>query len=91
MDGPLDVAVEAEAEDLEEDLEVVEGGEVDLEGPLVLEEELGSDSGICDSNLWHLNIDKQVPPSWIYKCTSHGYRKRQPWKTVITNRKTSIN
>ena len=40
VDGALDVAVEAEAEDLEEHLEVVEGGEVDLERPLVLKDEL---------------------------------------------------
>ena len=41
MDSALDVSVEAQAEDLEEDLEVVEGREVDLQGPLVLQEELG--------------------------------------------------
>ena len=36
VDGAFDVSVEAEAENLEEYLEVVEGSEVDLKSPLVL-------------------------------------------------------
>ena len=40
VDGALEVALEPEAEDLEDHLEVVEEGEADLEGPLVLEKVL---------------------------------------------------
>ena len=63
VDGPLKVALEPEAEDLEDDLEVVEEGEADLEGPLVLEEVLprllvggvpeadgGGDGGVGDGD-----------------------------------------
>ena len=55
VDGALDVAVEAEAEDLEEHLEVVEGGEVDLEGPLVLEKESKS-SLFWDLHQYHTHV-----------------------------------